>query len=535
MANFCSVILVGLLLCFKKITVVTGHGRMIEPASRNSMWRYNYLNARNYNDMGLNCGGFTNQFEVHMGKCGVCGDPWQGPREHEAGGKYARGLVARQYKKGSFINVTIELTSNHQGYFEYRLCAVNDPNVRATKQCFDRNLLNIVGHGTRYFISQGEQSIFIENVIMLPPTIECSQCVLQWKWVAGQSMGPDGLGGECLGCGNQENFINCADIAIGNRVVQPLPPLPETAQPLGGESVVHNVHKIGNAAKTYGASMPTNYNIEVKRPAIDAVIQPNLVKGTMQGVRPMQTFPPTSAPMATEISQWNSQSFSQHVQPLPQQNSWQQMSMPNLFSESFDWQANTQPIQQQTHNVNPDYIGLEPGEHPETNEIVSSHGIVAASNNANAGYMQGFNDAVRHIREQVNMAGNVYNSKGNNAFSEIQTLLQESKKQGITHISGPTVCPDGSEPECKVRGSLLATIHSEFDSWCTNTCSVGLCPMNICSCSCAGAGSGLLSATSSASGVNCRSVDLAKGASMNIWCSQNCKQNNCPPDLCICY
>ena len=39
--------------------VVTGHGRLIEPASRNAMWRYKYNNPRNYNDMGLNCGGFT--------------------------------------------------------------------------------------------------------------------------------------------------------------------------------------------------------------------------------------------------------------------------------------------------------------------------------------------------------------------------------------------------------------------------------------------------------------------------------------------
>ena len=38
---------------------VTGHGRLIEPASRNAMWRFKYKNPRNYNDMGLNCGGFT--------------------------------------------------------------------------------------------------------------------------------------------------------------------------------------------------------------------------------------------------------------------------------------------------------------------------------------------------------------------------------------------------------------------------------------------------------------------------------------------
>lgn len=52
------------ILCFGLLLVygpemVDAHGRLIEPAARNSMWRFNYKNPRNYNDMGLNCGGFT--------------------------------------------------------------------------------------------------------------------------------------------------------------------------------------------------------------------------------------------------------------------------------------------------------------------------------------------------------------------------------------------------------------------------------------------------------------------------------------------
>lgn len=51
--------LVVFVLCLLQWDLVTGHGRMIEPAARNVMWRYDYKNPRNYNDMGLNCGGFT--------------------------------------------------------------------------------------------------------------------------------------------------------------------------------------------------------------------------------------------------------------------------------------------------------------------------------------------------------------------------------------------------------------------------------------------------------------------------------------------
>lgn len=211
---------------------VTGHGRLIEPASRNAMWRFKYKNPRNYNDMGLNCGGFTNQFEKNGGRCGVCGDPWTGEREHEAGGKYANGVIARQYKVGSFINVTVTLTSNHMGYFEFRLCPVNNPRQKVTQACLDRHLLNIAGHGTRYFIMDKRGYVHIQLFVMLPPKLKCAQCVFQWKYVAGQSMGPDGYGGECLGCGNQEHFVNCADIAIGDQVIAPLPQRTTPAPPV---------------------------------------------------------------------------------------------------------------------------------------------------------------------------------------------------------------------------------------------------------------------------------------------------------------
>ena len=40
---------------------------------------------------------FQHQWGINGGKCGVCGDPWDGVREHEAGGKYANGLIAANY------------------------------------------------------------------------------------------------------------------------------------------------------------------------------------------------------------------------------------------------------------------------------------------------------------------------------------------------------------------------------------------------------------------------------------------------------
>lgn len=55
---------------------VMGHGRLIEPPSRASMWRYGFDTPHDYNDHESYCGGFTRQWQRNGGKCGICGDPY---------------------------------------------------------------------------------------------------------------------------------------------------------------------------------------------------------------------------------------------------------------------------------------------------------------------------------------------------------------------------------------------------------------------------------------------------------------------------
>lgn len=35
---------------------------------------------------------------------------------------YATGIIGKTYYEGSEITVTIDITANHYGYFEFRLC-----------------------------------------------------------------------------------------------------------------------------------------------------------------------------------------------------------------------------------------------------------------------------------------------------------------------------------------------------------------------------------------------------------------------------
>ena len=70
-----------------------------------------------------------NQWDTHKGKCGLCGDPYQGPRRNEyPGGEYATGNIVAHYTSGSTIEVTAQMTSNHKGYHQFSLCEKDNPS-----------------------------------------------------------------------------------------------------------------------------------------------------------------------------------------------------------------------------------------------------------------------------------------------------------------------------------------------------------------------------------------------------------------------
>lgn len=194
---------------------VWGHGRLLEPPSRTSMWRFGYNSPPDYDDNGHNCGGVGVQFGRNDGKCGLCGDPYDGKRDGEAGGPFARGIITRTYKVGSILNVLVQITANHKGYFEFHLCPQNNPNKRMTQECLDRYPLQLLNGETKYFLKNYENHSNFTLSLRLPSRLTCSQCVLQWRYTAGNTYNCDPqLNKCCTGCGNQEQFYACADIAI---------------------------------------------------------------------------------------------------------------------------------------------------------------------------------------------------------------------------------------------------------------------------------------------------------------------------------
>lgn len=71
--NWQIILIIGIFM--HAIDVCNGHGRLIEPPSRSSAFRYGFQTPPNYNDHELYCGGFQRQ-QKNGGKCGECGDAY---------------------------------------------------------------------------------------------------------------------------------------------------------------------------------------------------------------------------------------------------------------------------------------------------------------------------------------------------------------------------------------------------------------------------------------------------------------------------
>ncbi|XP_059147499.1 uncharacterized protein LOC131935158 [Physella acuta] len=202
--------LLVIVLIASGVSKVQGNGRLMEPPSRASMWRVGFNTPPDFNDHALSCGGLKVQHEENGGKCGVCGDPWQGPKEHEPGGKYATGAISRRYSTSETIRAVVQLTTNYNGWFEFRLCPSDDPLDQKTQECLDQYLLNDTNGRSRFPVPSSPHMKInnIQHNLVIPQGVFCKACLLQWKYNTAQNMGtPDD--------GKQEEYYGCADIAIG--------------------------------------------------------------------------------------------------------------------------------------------------------------------------------------------------------------------------------------------------------------------------------------------------------------------------------
>ncbi|RHY99295.1 hypothetical protein DYB31_011879, partial [Aphanomyces astaci] len=147
------------------------------------------------------------------GKHGVCGDPYSGVRQHETGGTYGlfpvhgSKVVGACYAPGSTVDLQVQLTANHKGYFQFGLCKLNGKHDKETNECF-QTLIQPNGD-KQWQVPPGNEVFTIQSV--LPAGVTCegdSHCVLRWHYVGWNNPGVDING--------QEQFWNCADVYISN-------------------------------------------------------------------------------------------------------------------------------------------------------------------------------------------------------------------------------------------------------------------------------------------------------------------------------
>ncbi|XP_062613563.1 uncharacterized protein LOC134275301 [Saccostrea cucullata] len=247
-----------LILCIAGLWSVReteAHGRLWKPCARQTLFRL-YGTARfkaNYDDVSLFCGGTQRQWSVNGGKCGICGDAYdlpQSSKRYEVGGTntYATGFIAETYHQGQQVDVLVELTAAHLGKFFFRICKQTNENVEVTQDCLDRTQLKVEQNGVYndYFdVKASGMRTNISMTVQLPGDLTCEHCVFQWWYKTGNSWGTHPSGESCLGCGQQETFVNCADVKIlpndGTQTQapteRPITDRPSTAQPITNRPV----------------------------------------------------------------------------------------------------------------------------------------------------------------------------------------------------------------------------------------------------------------------------------------------------------
>ena len=206
------------------LTTVHGHGSVRDPPARNVL-----ANSDGCPDC-LNAGGTSVMYSNAHSKAryGVCGDPWNSKKNHEAGGKFARGKITRTYKSGSTIDIKLSFSANHQGRMSFSICDLPDKHLSpsaerslTTQRCFNKNILRREDKSGVYsFLKGNEKKITVKY--QLPKGLKCKHCVLQWHWETGNSCCPGNTQkkyceqgvSKCFQYTVPEEWYNCSDIRI---------------------------------------------------------------------------------------------------------------------------------------------------------------------------------------------------------------------------------------------------------------------------------------------------------------------------------
>ncbi|XP_059144459.1 uncharacterized protein LOC131931647, partial [Physella acuta] len=112
---FVGTLLMAAILVTSIPSLTDAHARMLDPPSRMSAYILGFNTPVNFNDHEMFCGGRAVQWQQNGGKCGICGDPWSGPRLYERpdGAMVQHNVITKVYVEGSTITIQTQVTANH--------------------------------------------------------------------------------------------------------------------------------------------------------------------------------------------------------------------------------------------------------------------------------------------------------------------------------------------------------------------------------------------------------------------------------------
>jgi hypothetical protein len=155
------------------------HGRLTNPPARSTCWRqFPGKCIPEYTDTQMNCGGYDTQWNKNKGKCSVCGEDWSLARKQfSKGGPKYTGFIVRNYAHAQEIDIQVEVTANHLGWFEFRVCNMDGRSGDADEACLNKHVLRDRKGKSRFDI--GSYVGFVNYKMVLPTGLKCKHCLLQ--------------------------------------------------------------------------------------------------------------------------------------------------------------------------------------------------------------------------------------------------------------------------------------------------------------------------------------------------------------------
>ena len=132
---------------------------------------------------GLHIHGVVKSVDIVMGRAG-----WTVPLTpgNDHPDLFIQGMVLH-FREMFRFTLQPELTANHLGWIEFRLCARNSKEERKlTHECLEEHLLENVKGETRFWV--GSTKGFINFKIQLPKGVVGDYCTIQWKYNTGKRL-----------------------------------------------------------------------------------------------------------------------------------------------------------------------------------------------------------------------------------------------------------------------------------------------------------------------------------------------------------